>query len=89
MDVDTNASMCFGIVSVRRATTHEEHSEVEGQKMTVLEQTAFVHSIVHEHAYERVRVRVDNIASCITATPIMRLARTQRFHAILTRRLFF
>ena len=41
MDVGTSALTCFGIVNVRRATVRGGHFRGEGQRMTVLEQTAF------------------------------------------------
>ena len=46
MDVGTNASTCFGIVNVRRATARGGHFRGEEQKMTVLEQTAFTDNLI-------------------------------------------
>ena len=60
MGVGISASTCFGIVNVRRATTREGHFRGEGQKMAVLEQTAFTDNLICSWlAYTRVRVRVN------------------------------
>jgi len=46
MDVDTSASTCFGIANVRKAAAHEGDFREKGQKMIVLERTAFTRTVL-------------------------------------------